>query len=82
MIIDTPPQATALIRAVVRFADLVLIPTRPSPDDLDAVGRTIDIVEEAEQADGVRHQWRHQERPDYGPGSDSAVAKRHRGDAR
>jgi len=25
----------------------VLIPTRPSPDDLDAVGRTIDIVEEA-----------------------------------
>jgi len=47
VIIDTPPQATALIRSVVRLADLVLIPTRPSPDDLDAVGRTIDIVEEA-----------------------------------
>ena len=47
VIIDTPPQATGLIRAVVRLADLVLIPTRPSPDDLDAVGRTIDIVEDA-----------------------------------
>jgi chromosome partitioning protein len=47
VIIDTPPQATALIRSVVRLADLVLIPTRPSPDDLDAVGRTIDLVEEA-----------------------------------
>jgi len=47
MVIDTPPQATALIRSVVRLADLVLVPTRPSPDDLDAVGRTIDIVEAA-----------------------------------
>jgi chromosome partitioning protein len=47
VIIDTPPQATSLIQAVVRLADLVLIPTRPSPDDLDAVGRTIDIVESA-----------------------------------
>jgi chromosome partitioning protein len=47
VIIDTPPQATALIRSVVHLADLVLIPTRPSPDDLDAVGRTIDIVDEA-----------------------------------
>jgi chromosome partitioning protein len=47
VIIDTPPQATGLIRAVVELADLVLIPTRPSPDDLDAVGRTIDIVDDA-----------------------------------
>ena len=47
VVIDTPPQATTLIQSVVRLADLVLIPTRPSPDDLDAVGRTIDIVEEA-----------------------------------
>ena len=47
VVIDTPPQVTTLIRSVVQLADLVLIPTRPSPDDLDAVGRTIDIVEEA-----------------------------------
>jgi chromosome partitioning protein len=43
--LDTPPQATALIRDVVRLADLVIIPARPSPDDLDALGATIDIVE-------------------------------------
>lgn len=49
VIIDTPPQATSLIQAVVCLADLVLIPTRPSPDDLDAVGRTIDIVESAKK---------------------------------
>lgn len=49
VIIDTPPQATQLIRAVVGLADLVLIPTRPSPDDLDAVGRTIDIVDDAKK---------------------------------
>jgi chromosome partitioning protein len=42
-------QQRALIRSVVRLADLVLIPTRPSPDDLDAVGRTIDIVDEAKK---------------------------------
>jgi chromosome partitioning protein len=30
-VIDTPPQVTSLIRAVVQLADLVLIPTRPSP---------------------------------------------------
>ena len=47
VVIDTPPQVTSLIRSAVQLADLVLIPTRPSPDDLDAVGRTIDIVEEA-----------------------------------
>jgi hypothetical protein len=41
--------STALIRAVVGLADLVLIPTRPSPDDLDAVGRTIDIVDDAKK---------------------------------
>jgi chromosome partitioning protein len=45
-IIDTPPQVTDLIRSVVRLADLVLVPARPSPDDLDAVGATIDLVEE------------------------------------
>ena len=46
-IIDTPPAVTDRIRAVVRLADLVLVPARPSPDDLDAVGATIDLVEAA-----------------------------------
>ena len=45
VIVDTPPAITESIRAVVRNADLVLIPTRPSPHDLRAVGATVDVVE-------------------------------------
>lgn len=44
-IIDTPPAVTDMIRAVLQVADLVLIPTRPSPHDLRAVGSTVDLVE-------------------------------------
>jgi len=44
-IIDTPPQATETIRAVIAHADLVLIPTRPSSLDLEAVGATIEMAE-------------------------------------
>ena len=46
-IIDTPPAVTDLIRAVLKVADLVVIPTRPSPHDLRAVGSTVEMVEEA-----------------------------------
>ncbi|MBU2781161.1 ParA family protein [Acidithiobacillus caldus] len=46
-VIDTPPAITAAIRGVVELADFVLIPTRPSPHDLRAVGSTVDIVQEA-----------------------------------
>ena len=45
VVIDTPPAVTATIRSVVGYADLVVIPTRPSPHDLRAVGATLDIVE-------------------------------------
>jgi chromosome partitioning protein len=45
VVIDTPPAVTGTIRNVVAFADLVVIPTRPSPHDLRAVAATIDIVE-------------------------------------
>jgi chromosome partitioning protein len=45
-VIDTPPAITTAIRDVVRLADLVLIPTRPSPHDLRAVGSTVDIAQE------------------------------------
>lgn len=44
-IIDTPPAVTETIRGVLAVADLVLIPTRPSPHDLRAVGSTVDLVE-------------------------------------
>lgn len=45
VIIDTPPAITENIRAVVDLANLVIIPTRPSPHDLRAVGATVDLVE-------------------------------------
>jgi chromosome partitioning protein len=47
VMIDTPPAITENIRAVVQAADLVVIPTRPSPHDLRAVGATVDLVEAA-----------------------------------
>ena len=42
--IDTPPAITESIRAVVAQADFVLIPTRPSPHDLRAVGSTVELA--------------------------------------
>lgn len=45
VIIDTPPAIAENIRTVVSAADLVLIPTRPSPHDLRAVGATVELVE-------------------------------------
>jgi len=43
--IDTPPAITSSISHVVGYADLVVVPTRPSPHDLRAVGATVDIAE-------------------------------------
>jgi len=45
VVIDTPPAVTRAIAEVVAMADLVVLPTRPSPHDLRAVGATVDIVE-------------------------------------
>ena len=45
IVIDTPPAVTSNIVEVVSHADLVVIPTRPSPHDLRAVGATVDLVE-------------------------------------
>ncbi|WP_159993644.1 ParA family protein [Roseomonas sp. 18066] len=46
-IIDTPPAITESIAATVALADLVVIPAKPSPHDLRAVGATVDLVEQA-----------------------------------
>lgn len=46
-IIDTPPAVTDTIAKVLAEADLVLIPTRPSPHDLRAVGSTVELVQAA-----------------------------------
>ncbi|MDJ0607408.1 MAG: ParA family protein [Kiloniellales bacterium] len=45
LVIDTPPAIKATIGHVVNAADLVVIPVRPSPHDLRAAGKTVDIVE-------------------------------------
>ena len=44
VVIDTPPAITSSISQVVAHADLVIIPARPSPHDLRAVGATADIA--------------------------------------
>ncbi|SFR81679.1 ParA family protein [Sphingomonas jatrophae] len=46
-IIDTPPAITMAIQSVINVAELILIPTRPSPHDLRAVGGTVDLCERA-----------------------------------
>ena len=46
VVVDTPPAITATIVEVVRLADLVVIPVRPSPHDLGAAGATVDIAEQ------------------------------------
>jgi len=44
-IIDTPPAITMAIQSVIQVAELIVIPTRPSPHDLRAVGATVDLCE-------------------------------------
>jgi chromosome partitioning protein len=45
--VDTAPAITEQTAAVLAFADLVLVPVRPSPADLWAVGGTVDLVRRA-----------------------------------
>jgi chromosome partitioning protein len=46
-IIDTPPALTASIEQVIAIADLIIIPARPSPHDLRAVGATVEMARRA-----------------------------------
>lgn len=47
VVIDTPPAAPAWLADTLAIADLALIPVRPSPDDLRAVGATIGALNSA-----------------------------------
>src|ERR1700754_972796 len=42
-VIDTPPAITMAIQSVIQVAELIVIPTPPSPHDLRAVGATVDL---------------------------------------
>jgi chromosome partitioning protein len=44
LIIDTPPALTPAVAGLVAHADLVVVPVQPSPDDLRAIGSTVDLV--------------------------------------
>ena len=44
-VIDTPPAITLAIQSVISVAELIVVPTRPSPHDLRAVGATVDLCE-------------------------------------
>jgi len=45
-IIDTPGDASINASTGIKAADLILIPSKPTPPDLAAIGRTISLVEE------------------------------------
>jgi chromosome partitioning protein len=49
VVIDTPPAFLDTIRAAIAVADLVLIPARPSPHDLRAVGVIVEMAEASGQ---------------------------------
>ncbi|MBF0332656.1 MAG: ParA family protein [Alphaproteobacteria bacterium] len=53
IVIDTPPHARAVIALAAELADVVLIPVRPSPDDLAAVGPTVEIVRALNRPYGI-----------------------------
>jgi chromosome partitioning protein len=46
LIIDTPPALEAKVSEIIGIADLVVIPVRPSPHDLRAVGATAALAEQ------------------------------------
>lgn len=47
VMIDTPPSLSETIAEVLALADLVVIPVRPSPNDLRAVGGTVELATQA-----------------------------------
>ena len=46
VIIDTPPAFTQTTHRTLALADLVVVPVRPSPHDLRAIGAVIEAVEQ------------------------------------
>src|SRR3546814_2836854 len=43
-VIDKPPAITMAIQSVISVAELIVIPTRPSPHALSAAGATVDLL--------------------------------------
>lgn len=47
IVVDTPPAASRQIGKALAVADLIVMPVKPSPNDLHAVGATIDLAHRA-----------------------------------
>ncbi|MEI6559707.1 MAG: chemotaxis protein CheW [Rhodospirillaceae bacterium] len=45
VIVDTPPSVHGFLQSVIDLSDLVLVPVRPSPDDLAAVKATLRLLQ-------------------------------------
>jgi len=45
LIIDTPAALTTTVAELIGLADLVVVPTRPSPHDVRAIGATMKLVD-------------------------------------
>ena len=45
--VDTPPAASPFTGELIALADLVVLPVQATPDDLGAIGPTLDLVESA-----------------------------------
>jgi chromosome partitioning protein len=44
LLVDTPPSLSETIAEVLALADLILVPVQPSPNDLRAVGGTVELA--------------------------------------
>lgn len=77
-IIDTT-ACRDMIEQVMAVADLILIPTRPSPHDLRAVGSTSGDCRARGQAHGFRRERRSAARPYHRARRPSPCPARHRG---
>jgi len=44
VVIDTPPHLRATVGIVSRVADAIIVPTRPTPEDLESLGETLGLV--------------------------------------
>lgn len=53
VIVDTPPHAGQIAYLVAESVDFHLIPCRPAPFDLRAIGKTVDIIEHLNVPAGI-----------------------------
>ncbi len=76
-VIDTPPAITMAIQSVISVAELIVVPTRPSPHDLRAVGAHRRSVRACRQAAAFRGQCRDAAGPHHVRGGDRSLAAWH-----